>query len=169
MKTPITNEVFKEWQHAVDRAAELSEILEERITFILQRLTSIFGGVLDTWYFDGAEENEVGNLLNHLDSKSIDELCLEYKQDTDCGRNGMVIIDKFGKEYGCGWEIPTRWLFEDFEKEIIDGKKLYEEREEDKKSKKKAMLEKKKAEHRVLFESAAAKLSKKELAALRRC
>jgi hypothetical protein len=168
MKQPITNELFKEWKFAVNRTAELSEILEERITFILQRLTAIFGGELDTWYFDEAEENEVGNLSHHLDSNSIDELHLEYKRNITCGRNGMVIIDKFGKEYGCGYEIPTRWLFEDFEQEIINGKKLYEEREADNKAKKKAASEKKKLEDQSLAAAAKKKLSKEELAALRR-
>lgn len=83
-----------------------------------------------------------------------------YNRYTD-----LFIIDKFGGELS--WEtstIPTRWLFENFEKEIIDGKKLYEEKVKSKNEK----LETSKQKEDDLLISIKNKLTKKEWESLSR-
>lgn len=80
----------------------------------------------------------------------------------------MVIITKDGGEWAWDSSIPLRWLFEDCEEEIINGKTLYDAKL--KKKKEEAIVKKtlKKKLDETLAVQAKAKLSKEELAALKR-
>jgi len=62
--------------------------------------------------------------------------------------------------------IPTKWLFEDFETELVEGKRLWEEREAAKKQQKAARRAAKKAAKEAAKVSAAAKLTPEERQAL---
>lgn len=165
MKIPITPQLVSEWEVARSKASELENQITERIDYILNVWFKTFGGSLKYWYFDGAGENEVGDLAKYMGDESIYGLFIECNPNS---KNEMVIINKDGSEWGWESEIPTRWLFEDFENEIINGKKLYEERAANRKAKKKELTLAKKQEDATLIEEAKKKLSKKELAALRR-
>jgi hypothetical protein len=78
----------------------------------------------------------------------------------------MNIIDKFGDEWSFEGLLPKRWLFEDFEAEIVIGKTKFEEVEALKKEKAATLKAAKKLKKAELLESAKKKLSKEELVAL---
>jgi len=167
MKEPIKQNTVKEWKRIRSEAGALEEDIEQRITYIIRFWFEAFGSKLDTWYFDEAGEGEVGDLSRHMNDDEIDSIYVEMKSHSN-QIGDEYIIDKFGHEYGWESSIPTRWLFENFEQEIIDGKKLYEEKEAARKLKQKEKSAQKKLKDKNLAEVAKSKLSKEELAALRR-
>lgn len=165
MKEPLTHNTYYQWQAAAANVGRLEDDITSRITYIITKWFEIFGAKLNTWYFDGAEENEVGDLSRYMNDNNIWNIYVDSENFPD---NELYIIDRFGKEYCWQSEIPTRWLFSDFEKEIIEGKKLYEEKEEARKLKRKETTIARKQKDAKLFENAKKKLSKEELAAIRR-
>jgi hypothetical protein len=162
---PITRGLVSEWNIASAEVGKMENQIVDRIDYIIRTWFQVFDSKLDYWYFDGAEEGQVGDLKNHMDSYNISNIWTECKKD--CSHE-MVILDKNGDEYGWESAILTRWLFEDFEDEIINGKKLYLEKEIERKAKKKIASAQKKIEDTLLVEEAKKKLSKEELAALKR-
>lgn len=168
----ISPSLVEEARDLANRAGKLEEQIVERIDFIVKSWFKIFDVKLDTWYFHGAGEGEVGNMWPRFDERDghvwiITELARNKNGGYDSKE--MVIIDKDGGEWGWDDSIPVRWLYDDnFEEEIIKGKAEFEKREVERKAKQKELSAAKKLEDKKLIEEAKKKLSKKELAALRR-
>jgi hypothetical protein len=167
---PIKPDVIKQWEKLATEAGKLEEKITDRMNYILHSLFEMYGAKLDTWYFDGAGEGEMGELSRYLRDDEIYGIVTElYTRDRFRDKQvDIIFIDK--NDHECSYEgaIPTRWLFEDFETEVLEGKKKYEEKEAARKLQAKENLKKQKEEDKKLAEVAKAKLSKKELAALRR-
>lgn len=166
MKEPITHNLVNEWQALKSKASALEDDIEQRIDYIIRFWFATFDAKLDTWYFVDANEGEVGNLSYHMNDEEISSIHVEMKSGNF--KDDEYIIDKFGNEWGWESSIPTRWLFENFEQEIIGGKKLFEEKEIARKAKQKEKSAQKKLKDKALADAAKSKLSKEELAALRR-
>lgn len=164
----IAPSLVSNWEASRSTYKKLENTILDRIDYILNTWFSIYGAKLTCWYFDGAEESEVGDLHRYMDTDSIWNFHVDVKGYPD---NDMVFIDKDGEEYLWQSEIPTRWLYDEhFEEEIIKGKAEFEKREEERlaKKKKKQKSAEKKAKDDLLAQQAKQKLSKEELAALRR-
>lgn len=167
MNEPLTPLLVKQWEIAEQQAGALKEQIVDRIDYIIKTIFKAFDKKFDYWYFYGAGEGEVGPLIINSNSFSvITELAKNRNGNYDF--NEMVILLKDGSEWELNDSIPSRWLFEDFEKELVDGKKKFEEKEAERKVKQKELSAAKKQEDKALIEAAKKKLSKKELAALRR-
>lgn len=159
---PITPELVKEAEALAIRSGLLEEQIVDRINYIMQSIFKLFSKKNAYWYFYGAGEGEVGNLWAHYDQYHIDVVIDE------CPGESMVILLKDGTEWGFDDSIPTRWLFEDFETELTEGKKKYKELEETRKNTDKTKRLYQKEQDKKLAQVAKGKLTKKELAALKR-
>lgn len=167
MKTVVTKELVKQWKTVSLQAGALEDKIVDRIDYIIKTIFKTFDQKLEYWYFYGAGEGEVGRLRIDGDSFSvITELA--RNRNGDYNSQQMVILLKDGSEWGFDGEYPTRWLFEEFEKELTDGKKKFEEQEIARKLKQKELSVAKNQKDQSLIESAKKKLSKKELAAILR-
>ena len=165
-KTPITQKFIDEWREAYRRSAKMEDTITERIDYILRTIFETFGAKLDYWYFDGAAEGEVGDLARWMDDDEISGIYTEAIKEI---KSPMVIIDKFGDEWEYQGEIPTRWLFDaEFAIELHNGKLQHELKEKERKEKQKERSAAKKKRDELLVEEAKKKLSKEELAAIRR-
>lgn len=125
---PSLTDKFKEAEKAV---SVISEIIEERITYIIQKVHDTFGVAYENWYMEDARENETAFTSHYLiyDSIGYDTSGCSFPKDA-------FIIDKNGKKYDFTWnQFPTRWIFEEFEKELEDGRALYVEKKKAKKQK----------------------------------
>ncbi len=158
--------IFSDWEASITQTGRLENIIIERITYIIHTLFEKFDMKLDTWYFDDAGESQVGNLADHYGKYEIDSIAIELNKNFKY--KDISIIDRFGEEWSWGNSIPIRWLFEDFEKEIIDGKVKYIEKEAARKSRQKELSANKKKKDQLLIEQAKKKLSTEELAAIKR-
>lgn len=163
---PITRGLVAQWHLSKKETIKLEEEILDRIDYILNTWFNIYGAKLDYWYFDGAEEGEVGDMSRYFDDDSISGFYTEVENYPD---GDMAFIDKEGDEYSWQSEIPTRWLFEEgFAEEITKGKAEYERLEAERKANKKKKAAAKKEKDALLAAQAKAKLSKEELAALKR-
>ena len=164
---PIDKCAIKGWKDAQQTARELEQGIVDRLDYVLKVWFKAFGCELNNWYFEGSEECSMGSL--HLSGDSVYGIFID---DSLCNQkilDDMIIIDKDGNEYGWADEVPLRWLFDnDFEQEIVAGKKKYEDKELARKEGLKIKRAKQKAEDLNLADIAIAKLSKKELAALKK-
>jgi len=168
---PINKELFNEWEKLSAQVGALEDQIIKRIDYIVQNIFKIFGVKLINWSFYGAggvdeDGEDVRKLQCHYNDDGIE---IEFLARRGRSNNEMVFIDKFGHEYGIDSEIPTRWLYDDnFQQEIIAGIAEYKKRKAESEAKQKALNALKKIETEKLVEEAKKKLSKKELAALRR-
>ena len=60
-------------------AGSYASKIEDRIDYVLRRIYQEFGGELDYWYFDGAEEGEVGNLDRNLHKDRVSGFVINLK------------------------------------------------------------------------------------------
>jgi len=162
---PISSEIVdKYWEH-FHIAGSYADQIEKRIDYIIRQIYKEAGANGFTyWYFDDASEGDQGSLHRALDKTMIGNYIVDSR--------GMEILDelvvilKDGSTWGLFDSFPTRWLHEDFEQELIEGKAAYIKREEDKKAKAKAKRTAKKAEKEKLKAQAAKKLTPAERKAL---
>jgi hypothetical protein len=164
-KPIITKADVQSYKDLRKRAGHVEERISKRIHYILEKVHETFGSKLEYWYMHGAEEGEGGDLLKGFPSytgdHSFDNICfVPYHGE-------WVIILEDGSEFGFGeGEIPIHWLYQDFEKELTEGKQRYEQRQVEQKRRKKERREAKKREKERLKASAVSKLSPEERAAL---
>lgn len=156
-KNPITEGLIVDWEKASKTAGTLEEKITDRLDYIIKTIFKVFGETLNTWYFEGAREGCMGDF-------TYDKPEIFMMWDHETLKDDMIILDRDGKELMFDQSILTRWLFEEFEAELIAGKRKYEEQESAKLVKK---LSNKEATKK-LAASARAKLTKEELAAIRK-
>jgi len=165
---PITQGLITDWEITTKKASAYEAVIIARLDYIIRTVFKTFERKLETWYFSDAGEGGMGNFTYDVPEIYMVMETARNRQGGYDNNEDMFIIDKDGGEYGFDGSVPTRWLFEDFEKELVDGKKKFEEKEIERKLKQKELSTAKKQEDKALIEAAKKKLSKKELAAIRR-
>lgn len=130
--SPTTPQVVDVWLDTLKKAQEFEKHISSRIEYIMQAIPKAFGNELNYWMVY-EYENENGGALNKLfryNDEYIRGLEVEFslKEDltTDLDLGGYCIIDRDGHTidlFDTGF--PKRWLFEDFEEELIQGADLY--------------------------------------------
>lgn len=160
----IEKEFYDQTVNLRSQLAKQEKLIIDRINYIVNCLDKSFPNKSyvkkANWFFVNAEEGELGDFWNNHGLEFIDIIFLNFP-------NKMIIIDKKGIEYDFAiGSLPTRWLFEDFEEELIEGTKKYKELEKKKEEyeKQKKIIEKK--ENFDLLKSAKEKLTKEEFSAL---
>lgn len=123
----------------------------DRIDYILHFVFETFDNTLHNWYFEDANEGGMGNL--YMDKDWIYDIFT----DATC-QNNMVMFLKDGKQYEYDGIFPSRWLFEDFEEEVLQGKQAWIDEQEAKKKKSKKAKETRNAKREEVLN----KLSKEE-------
>lgn len=158
----LTKQQIRDWKLTQELAQQYEEVITDRIEEVLNTFWGAFGAKVNYWYFDGAEEGEVGDLASYMNDDEIYNIVvgtvhldsragsLVQPPPGNDGPYNHVILDKDGNEFGWEGSIPTRWLFEDCTDEIVKGKQAFEE--------KKALQEKKKAEVKQQLKSQQDKL-----------
>jgi len=161
----LSKGAIESWEQYSTSAAALEAEIVLRIDYILTFLLDEFGCTLNNWFFDDAAEGQVGHLCDHM---SFDYTSITGIELSDCDNfpDDLCFIDKDGDEFYWQSEIPARWLTEDFEQEIIDGRTKLEEKEAARKLKLKERRDAKSAKSTDLFEKAKSKLTKEEFLAL---
>lgn len=162
--TKIIKEDIAEYQRCMREAGTYGSKIEARVEYILRTVYRAYGAVIDYWYFCGSEEGQEDDLFNHIDDK---EVSCYYVETQTCyeGEEMLIRLDD-GDLVEFGYSFPTRWLYEDFEEEVLRGKAAYEQELADKKAEKARRRAAKKAEKERLKASAASKLTAEEKKAL---
>lgn len=142
--------------------AKMESDIIDRCNYIMTSIFKLFDKKSAYWYFYGAGEGEFGDFWDNYHKDYVHIIA------DNCPGKEMVILLKDGSEWGFSDGFPTRWLFEDFENELIEGKSLYEKREAERQEASKKKREEKKIKVKAIAEIAKSKLSKEELAALKK-
>lgn len=165
-KNPISKELYNSWQSLNEQAQALEQEIVDRLSFVINRACEMFGQPISTWYFDDAQEGEVGDVWENIHRGEF-AVTLDFKKNSS--ERNMTIVLNDGTELDIARDgFLTRWLFEDFEKEIHEGKFKYKEKEIKRKTELKKLSEQKRVEQEELIRSAKSKLSRQELAALKK-
>lgn len=128
---PIANDFLTRRMKAMAELNILNCILEDRITYIVELVCKVCKRKFVDWYYPNISDDEFGNFDSATFTKGRygDSIKLEIEIGSNYNRNILtdVIILKNGEECNLS-EIPTRWLVEDFEGELINGRKAYLEK-----------------------------------------
>lgn len=155
MSKPILQNILEKRKNVLKEFWTFDSILIKRITYILQQISKVCTFSFDDWYVTGApDENfgDVGSLLYHNTIRS-ELIILEGMEGKWYTPHSIIIIK--GKEWNLRNKIPQRWLFENFEQELIDSRQAYI-----------TMQQHKDAMLNIARESVKAKLSAQELKVL---
>ena len=161
MTEPITKDVVEKMNAAYKAYEEYEKQITNRVDYVIKTIAKIFGTKLE-WYdwSNGGGETD-GHFEPRLISGNSFQLDGAMKK-----RGEMVAITKDGEWEFTWMEIPTRFLYENFEQELEDGIKKFKEQEEARKIKEKEIRIQKEIDRQKLLEAAKQKLSKEERKAL---
>lgn len=169
MKNLLTQDQFSQWENSLAETSRLESMINDRIEYVLSIWFEAFGGKVINWYFNDASEGSLGDLSKNMYPSAIVSIYVDCNPEPKPNdNNSMVILNKFGHEYGWESEIPRRWLFEDCEEEIKQGKILFDQKLIQKKANAAVKKSLQKKLDAALAEQAKAKLSKEELKALKK-
>jgi hypothetical protein len=138
--------------------------IADRIEYVLKKIYEVYGGSFDTWYFDGAAEGEVGDIHGAISSDYVSGFVFYGRK----GPRPMGSILHDETEVNLEYDFPTRWLYEEFEDELAEGKQKFLDKSI--KDQKAAQINRdaKKLRDEQILDIAKKKFSKEELAALKR-
>lgn len=158
----LTKEEFDEFIQARAIAESKEGVIHKRVTEVLDIYGEFFGSKLDTWWFEGAEEGEVGRFRWCGDDIS---LRIEWRW-RDATRPQDE--NKFKKKLFQTYYKHTVYFPDLFEQDADITARLQEEVDElaDKAAKSKEKREKRKAHKEKLVEEAMNKLTPEEAKAL---
>lgn len=124
-KKPLEPNLLDKREKLANKLAGIDDEIFDRIGFILNTIYDTFEKTLFNWYFYGASEGSVGDFGSNHNEDEVSGFVLDPPA---VGRGWEIILDD-GTEWTLNHGIfPTRWLYEDFEKELIEGKKKFEEK-----------------------------------------
>jgi len=150
---PITQELVTKCEKLRRELGSFQKGIEDRLDYIIRTVYQAFGYQIQYWWYEDAEEGELGSLWRAFSQFQIEGISVGAEVTKE-----MVILLKDGSEYELTYSVPTRWLFEDFEDELLQGKKAYEEKlEQERVTNKKKQHAKKEKKKQAL-----AKLTKEE-------
>lgn len=151
----ISKQVLLNIKSLRKKADKAEDQIFNRLKFIMSKVLKTFNLKNTYWYVLGAQEGTRGNFWNAYDGVRIS---IEMSQDGSLYFNKELdIILKNNKKWSLIEDgIPARWLFENFESELVNGKKLFN------KINKQALLDEKKRDAKTLS-YLKKKLSSKEL------
>jgi hypothetical protein len=157
----VSTEIVDKWKELQEEAAELEQRMQARIGYILKFFFEAAGSKLDWWRFGSYEEEKP--MYGQVGKDYISGIYAESKGSYP-SEESLTFIDKNGKEelFLLDWGIPTRWLYEDFEQEVVDGLKKYKDVVAQRKAKEFERRTKNKQEKEKLVAEAKAKLTKEE-------
>lgn len=127
----------------------IEQKLIARVDYILKFWLGKFDCEIDTWFFDDAEEGEMGSVFKNMDDQNIHSFTLQVLDGKKIKH--LQYVDGNGEIHVWNGQIPKKWLFQGFEHEVTSGKYLYDKRAQN------------------LAKSAKAKLTPDELDALLKC
>jgi hypothetical protein len=108
----INKNILVERSKLLERIDFLNEEIEKRIDYIVDKFCEVLGKKYYSWVFC--------NECNHFYDNAI-QIVVYMKDKRDLYLERILLKDGY---YSVD-EIPIRWLFKDFEKELIKGRKKY--------------------------------------------
>lgn len=167
---PLQKDFFEVKAKLEKELAPLEGTLKDRLEYIFKQVFKTFGDSFTYWYVDGAEEGQLGDISKIV---RYGDITMDYvifgskggsRRDERSCPEYVIMLD--GGEWGLNDSLPKRWLFENFETELEEGKKAYIQKQaEEKKTAAEKLLQSKKNKQE-LIKSAKEKLSKAERKAL---
>ena len=133
--------------------------ITDRMNYIIRKCVEIAGGKLDWWDWNCDDDYEDRSSGDFMESYDKDTLTIRAEWSI---KQEIIFLDKNGSEWGLWEGVPTRWLYEDFEKEFTNGLKAYKEKEIQKTAKKKEKKLKNVVDQKGLMEKVLSKLTKEE-------
>lgn len=100
-----------------------SDLVGDRFDYIVFKIAEIFGNKVNYWYFNHAQDGW-GALDNSMLGNKIYPV-MAFICDSFRFNQMKVFIDD--ELFDLCIHIPTKWLSQDFEQELIDAKNSYEE------------------------------------------
>lgn len=140
---------------------QIEKQIEDRIDYMIKTIYLAFGYKVKGWHFDSDREDDFP-YSDGLAGFSVNAKEIKKGQ----GSEDFAFIDRNGDECDLNYDYPIQWLWEDFEQELLDGIKKYNDKKKAEKDAADAKIlrnNKKKAE---LVKGAKAKLSDAEKKAL---
>lgn len=156
---PITRELFGERAEVQRKLGELEQPLFNRINYVIESAITQLGGTVAWWdwkYPDGPDS--IDNVFQGGDYF----FPIDWEVD-GLGTDDTWIIDKYGIETCLFEGFPVRWLFEEFESEVTEGRQKWADAEA---KRLKSLRAYKKTKKQQLIASAKNKLTPEERKAL---
>lgn len=136
--------------------------INRRISYILKFWLSQFDRALQWWSVESIYDDD--KAYNHFtDTGYIDYIV--YAHSGKIPPNDFDILDKYNNKISLA-HIPIRFLFEDFEQEVVLGKQIAEKANQDKKEAAKKRIEDKQIKLDVLLKHIEESLSDEDLLAI---
>jgi hypothetical protein len=149
--------VMTELKEAQKQVEKVNAKINKRIHYILDTIFKTYGKKLKAWWFMDAPFDTHGTLREC--AGFVEGLCTMPDMDWDwamiLGEDTIHLMDE---------GFPSKWLYQDFEQELKEGKAAYEAKEQAEEAERKALDKKAKQEAKAFekFKS----LSEKEQKAL---
>ena len=158
----LRRSILKEYEEASAKSGQIESEINNRVDEIINFIVEFEGLKLNTWYYQDAPEGGMGEI--QIYNEDIYGVEVHVK---DSSYNHFTYIIDGGEWSLDGCTIPVKWLFEDYKREISEGREKYLQKQEKKKQKRAERKKQKELKEKKLKESIKSKLSAEELKLLK--
>lgn len=164
---PLNKDVFDKRDALLKQIGPLQLAIEHRLDYVLHKAYELCGAKFNSWYIDGAAEGEVGAIDECFINDSISRCEIILYNFNGPNSDDAYCVVLGDSMWDLMEEIPKRWMFEDFEDELVQGRAKFIKQKEDRLAASKARKLKLSSKNKKLVESAKAKLTIEERRALK--
>lgn len=152
------------WLELQKNSSALEDQIVDRINYIVRKICEVFNDKLDWWDFPGdGNRGEGGRMIDAINGDKV-----SFVAEAENALSSHEVIFKDNSKWDLNSDFPKRWLFENFEEELIEGKERFKIFEKNRLQNKRELAASNKIKNKMLVAQAKAKLSKEELAALKK-
>lgn len=159
---PLTQDICTDIENLFSERSRISALLTGRVNYIIEEMARVFNVKISWWSFSNPSEYVSEGSFEDSYGQDYFEFEWELDRCKDC-----TILNKDGRLIDLNNEFPTRWLYEPFEDELLEGKSRLEQKKSAKKAANKAKQLLKKKEKELLLEQLKGKLSAEEMKVLK--
>lgn len=128
MGKPILQNVFDKRDDLLKEWCQVDTVIIHRLTYIFKKLAQLGDATFSEWYVTGAPTDSWGDIDSLFVRNKIVTSRVRFTGLEGPFTNPFMIRLK-GKDLNVRQNIPVRWMFEHFEKELTSARLSYTDKE----------------------------------------
>ncbi len=125
MKEPILPSLLDQRQAIRRELRQSSDAIIDRLTYIFKKIARVCDFEFFDWNVIGANEGEYGVIDLLFSNDKIRSYQVEFSELRGLHYDAVVPIILNGRTIDLKYSFPKRWMFENFENELVEGRRLY--------------------------------------------
>ncbi len=129
MKEPLIPNILEQREQIYEECATCDRKVIDRLTYIFKQVGRVCGFSFSDWHVYDASPHNYGDVFSLFirNKINVNEVSFNDLNGTSFAPHTLILLKD--KKINVKHSIPKRWLFENFEEELREARRLYIQKE----------------------------------------